>query len=107
MASWKPTTGQNPSTILRRQGFPATTIIFFGIFQTNNGLQQTANGQVKVGQLRMKDMEKFTSPWAIDYADEVKFENTVRKVGEALGSDLKLQGLYTMLVLITPDHTQV
>ena len=77
-------------------GFPATTTMFFGTLETQ-----------KVGHIRMKDMEKFTSPWAIDYADEVKFENTVRKVGEALGSDLKLQALYTMLVMITPCHKQV
>ena len=72
-------------------GFPATTTMFFGTLETQ-----------KVGHIRMKDMEKFTSPWAIDYADEVKFENTVHKAGEALGSDLKLQALYTMLVMITP-----
>ena len=86
---------------------PNSTIIFFGILETNNSPQQTTDGFVKVGQIRMKDMEKFTSPWAIDYEDEVKFENTVRNVGEALGSDLKLQALYTMLVLITPGHEQV
>ena len=87
--------------------FHATQIIFYGLLETNNLAKPLYLGPVKVGQMRMKDMERFTSPWAIDYADEVKFENTVLKVGEVLGSDLKLQTLYTMLVMITPCNTQV
>ena len=87
--------------------FHATHVIFYGILVTNNGTRQTPNGREKVEQIRMKDMLRFTSPWAITYEDKVKFENTVHKVGEALGSDLKLQALYTLLVLITPCHNQV
>ena len=52
-------------------------------------------------------MERFTSPWALDYADEVKFNNTVKRVGEVLGSDMKLQALYHMLVMMTPAQKQV
>ena len=55
----------------------------------------------------MRDMERFTSPWALDYADEVKFNNTVQRVGKVLGSDMKLQALYHMLVMMTPCDRQV
>ena len=88
-------------------GFPATQIIFYGLMETNNCPKPLYLGPVKVDTIRMKDMERFSSPWAIDYADEDKFENTVNKVGKALGSDVKLQTLYSMLILITPCRKQV
>ena len=88
-------------------GFPATQIIFYGLMETNNWPKPLYLGPVKVDTIRMKDMERFSSPWAIDYADEDKFENTVNKVGKALGSDVKLQTLYSMLILITLCRKQV
>ena len=88
-------------------GFPATQIIFYGLMVTNNYPKPLYLGPVKLDTIRLKDMERFSSPWAINYADEEKFENTVNKVGKALGSDVKLQTLYSMLILITPCHKQV
>jgi hypothetical protein len=55
----------------------------------------------------MADLDRFTSPWALDYADEVKFDTTIRKVGEVLGRDLQLPALYTILVMITPWQKKV
>ena len=87
--------------------FPATYVIFYAILENNNAMQPLSLGQEKVGNIRMRDMERFTSPWALDYADEVKFNNTVQRVGEVLGSDMKLQALYHMLVMMTPYDRQV
>ena len=64
-------------------------------------------GQEKDQQIRMADLDRFTSPWALDYADEVKFYTTICKVGEVLGSNLQLTGLYTILVMKTPWKMQV
>ena len=49
----------------------------------------------------------FTSPWALNYADERKFEGTLQRVGEVLGSYKKLQALYYMLVMMTPWQAMV
>ena len=87
--------------------FPATSIIFYGIMENNNWMQPQSLGREKVGNIRMANMERFSSPWAVDFADEVKFESIVQKVGEVLGSDMKLQALFTMLVMITPWNKQV
>ena len=75
--------------------------------ETNNYPKPLYLCPVKVDTIRLKEMERFPSPWAIDYADEEKFENRVNKVVKALGSGVKLQTLYSMLILIAPDHTQV
>ena len=50
----------------------------------------------------IKDMEKFTSPWAVAAEDEEKFERTVSSVGRLLRDDLHLQALYHMLVMLSP-----
>ena len=39
----------------------------------------------------IKDMEKFTSPWAVAAEDEEKFARTVSSVGRLLRDDLHLQ----------------
>ena len=90
-----------------KTSFPATYIIFYAILENSNGKQASSPGHGQAPNIRLKDMERFTSPWALDYADEVKFESTVRKLGEVVGSDTKLQVLYTMLVMITPQKKQV
>ena len=87
--------------------FPSTYVIFYAILENNNAMQPLSLGREKVRNIRMRDMERFTSPWALDYADEVKFNNTVQRVGEVLGSDMKLQALYHMLVMVTPYDRQV
>ena len=87
--------------------FPSTYVIFYAILENNNAMQPLSLGCEKVRNIRMRDMERFTSPWALDYADEVKFNNTVQRVGEVLGSDMKLQALYHMLVMVTPHDRQV
>ena len=90
--------------------FPANYVICVAMVEKNLqgwNLQPLALGCEKVGKLKLKDHEKFTSPWAHDYADEVKFSETVARVAEVLGTDLKLQALYHMLVMISPCQTQV
>ena len=87
--------------------FPATYVIFYAILENNNAMQPLSLGRERVGNIGMRDMERFTSPWALDYSDEVKFNNTVQRLGEVLGSDMKLQALYHMLVMMTPWHKQV
>ena len=87
--------------------FPATYIVFYAILENNNWMQPQSLGREKVRKIRMADMERFSSPWAQDYADEVKFSDTVRRVGEVLGSDMNLQALFTMLIMISPCGKQV
>ena len=52
----------------------------------------------------MKDQERFTSPWALDMADEDKFERTVSLAGRILRDDIQLQALYHMLVMMKPSE---
>ena len=99
---------------MMKNSFPAGLMILYAILEYNNleqppGLMASwqPQGQDKVRQIRMADLERFTSPWALDYADEVNFYTTIRKVGEVLGRDLQLQALYTILVMITPWQNQV
>jgi hypothetical protein len=49
-----------------------------------------------------QDQERFTSPWARELQDEVKFERAVSVVGRLLRDDIQLQALYHMLVMMTP-----
>ncbi len=52
-----------------------------------------------------KDQERFTSPWALTRADEDKFDYTISLVGRLVGHDKRLQALFHMLVMLTPDST--
>ena len=86
------------------------SVICFAMLENNLqgwNLQPLALGCVNVGALKLADQERFTSPWALDYADEVKFSETVARVAEVLGADMKLQALYHMLVMLSPYDTQV
>ena len=90
--------------------FPANFVVCLAMMEKNLqgwNLQPLALGCEKVGKLKLKDHEKFTSPWAHDYADEVKFSETVARVAEVLGTDMKLQALYHMLVMISPCQPEV
>ena len=87
--------------------FPSSYIIFYAVMENSNWMQPHSLGHEKVRKIKRKDMERFTSPWALDYADEVKFDRTVATLGEALGRDIKVQALYTMLLFITPCKKQV
>ena len=51
----------------------------------------------------MQDQERFTSPWAVEMADEEKFERTVATLGRLLRDDVQLQALYHMLVMMSPS----
>jgi hypothetical protein len=44
----------------------------------------------------VQDQERFTSPWARELQDEVKFERALSVVGRLLRDDLQLQALYHM-----------
>ena len=82
-------------------------IILYSLLEYDNNMQPPPLGQEKVQQMRMSDLDRFTSPWALDYADEVKFYSTIAKVGEVIGRDLQLQALYTILFMVTPWNLQV
>ena len=51
----------------------------------------------------VQDQERFTSPWAVEMADEEKFERTVATLGRLLRDDVQLQALYHMLVMMSPS----
>merc|ERR1719323_802453 len=59
---------------------------------------------VNVRSISIKDQERFTSPWAMNWLDEQKFERSVSMLGRLLREDQGLQGLYFMLVMMTPSH---
>merc|ERR1712106_269443 len=66
-------------------------------------------GLENVRSISLKDQERFTSPWAVEMADEDKFERTVALVGKLLRDDIQLQALYHMFVMMSPstkDRTQ-
>ena len=90
--------------------FPANIVICVAMV-TNNlqrwNFQPLALSCEKVGKLKLEDQEMFTFPWAFDYADGVKFSQTVARVAEVLGMDMKLQALYYIQVMLTPFQTQV
>ena len=90
-----------------KHSFPAGLMILYAILEYNNNMQPQPFGQKKTQQIRMADLERFTSPWALDYADEVKFDTTIRKVGEVLRGDLQLTALYAILTMITPWQKEV
>ena len=56
-----------------------------------------------VRSISIKDQERFTSPWAKEFADEERFEKTIATVGGLLRDDKNLQALYHMLVMMTPS----
>ena len=90
-----------------KNSYPTGLMILYAILEYNHHMQTQPHGQEQVQQIRMANLERFTSPWALDYADEVKFHTTISKVGEVLGRDLQLMALYTILCMITPWKIQV
>ena len=90
-----------------KHSYPAGLMILYAILEYNNNMQPQPLGQKNAQQIRMADLDRFTSPWALDYSDEFKFDTTIRKVGEVLGGDLQLTALYTILTMITPWQKKV
>ena len=75
------------------------------ITQENHAaMKDNIQGLEKVRSISLKDQERFTSPWAVDMADEEKFERTISIVGKLLRDDLQLQALYHMLVMMCPSY---
>ena len=92
---------------LLKTSYPANTFVCLAMVENNLqkwNYQPSALGCENVGINRLKDQERFTF---LDYADEMKFSQTVARVAEVLGRDMKLQALYHMLVLLSPCQTQV
>ena len=56
-----------------------------------------------VRTISFKDQQRFTSPWAVEMADEETFDNTMMLIGRLLGQDIQLQALYYMLLMVTPS----
>jgi len=103
--------------------YPALYVVMFAIMEGNTREKTWVDQQMKtvhitkenhqsletytkhlshVRPVSIKDMEKFTSPWAVAAEDEEKFERTVSSVGRLLRDDLHLQALYHMLVMLSP-----
>jgi len=75
------------------------------ITQENHAaIKDNIQGLENVRSISLKDQERFTSPWAVDLADEEKFERTISTVGKLLRDDIQLQGLYHMLVMMCPSY---
>jgi len=52
--------------------------------------------------IRLEDFELMTSPWAVNVDDEIKFESTIKTIGDILGGDFNLSILYFHMVLANP-----
>eukprot|EP00092_Neocalanus_flemingeri_P047627 GFUD01054044.1.p1 GENE.GFUD01054044.1~~GFUD01054044.1.p1 ORF type:complete len:870 (+),score=180.42 GFUD01054044.1:39-2612(+) len=70
--------------------------------ESHAALKDYIRGLENVRSISLKDQERFTSPWAVEMADEEKFERTVSLVGRLLRDDIQLQALYHMFVMIRP-----
>eukprot|EP00092_Neocalanus_flemingeri_P106433 GFUD01136567.1.p1 GENE.GFUD01136567.1~~GFUD01136567.1.p1 ORF type:complete len:565 (-),score=121.26 GFUD01136567.1:47-1741(-) len=103
--------------------YPALYVVMYGILEGNTrektwmdqhmktlhvtkeshaALKDYIRGLENVRSISLKDQERFTSPWAVEMADEEKFERTVSLVGRLLRDDIQLQALYHMFVMIRP-----
>lgn len=106
--------------------YPALYVVFYSVLEGNTRektwkkqhektLQITKenharlNPQIKplehVRSISIKDQERFTSPWAVKFTDEEKFEKVISIVGRLLRDDKNLQALYNMLVMMTPSSS--
>jgi len=71
--------------------------------ENHRSVQGYIAGLENVRAISLKDQERFSSPWAVEMADEEKFERTIAILGRLLRDDLQLQALYHMLVMMTPS----
>jgi len=71
--------------------------------ENHEAMQEQTRGLETVRAISLKDQERFTSPWAVEMADEEKFERTVATLGRLLRDDVQLQALYHMLVMMSPS----
>ena len=106
--------------------YPALYVVFFSILEGNTRektwkdqhkktLQITKENHARLKDqikpleharsISIKDQERFTSPWAVEFSDEEKFEKTIAVIGRLLRDDKNLQALYHMLVMLTPSSS--
>ena len=71
--------------------------------ESHEAIKDYIKGLENVRSISLKDQERFTSPWAVEMADEEKFERTVSLVGRLLRDDIQLQALYHMFVMMRPS----
>ena len=71
--------------------------------ESHEAIKDYIKGLENVWSISLKDQERFTSPWAVEMADEEKFERTVSLVGRLLRDDIQLQALYHMFVMMRPS----
>lgn len=57
---------------------------------------------VNCRSLNLEDFEIMTSPWAVNEEDEIKFERTIKTVGDIISGDFSISVLYFQMVLCTP-----
>jgi len=57
--------------------------------------------------IRLDDFEIFTSPWAVNVEDEIKFESTITTVGDVIGKDYNISVIYFLMVLSHPHKDSV
>ena len=72
--------------------------------ENHAAIKEKICGLENVRSISLEDQERFTSPWTVDLADEVKFYRTVSVLGRLLRDDLQLQALYHMFVMMSPSH---
>ena len=71
--------------------------------ENHAAIKDNIRGLENVRSISLKDQERFTSPWAVEMADEEKFERTISLVGRLLRDDIQLQALYHMFVMMRPS----
>ena len=71
--------------------------------ESHEAIKEYIKGLENVGSISLKDQERFTTPWAVEMADEEKFEQSVSLVGKLLRDDIQLQALYHMYVMMSPS----
>jgi len=108
--------------ILFESTFPSTIGLWFAYLHSRRGaenLQQQESGLlcsqetenfrtknipeiVNTRSIKLEDFEIMTSPWAVNEEDEIKFEKTIKTVGDIIGGDFQLSVLYLQMVLCNP-----
>ena len=69
--------------------------------ESHADIKNYTKGLEHVRNISLKDQERFTSPWAVEMADEEKFERTVALVGKLLRNVIQLQAIYHMFIMMT------
>lgn len=70
--------------------------------ETENFRARNIPDIVKTRSIQLEDYEILTSPWAVNQEDEIKFDRTIKTVGDIIGGDMHLGVLCLQMVLCNP-----